>query len=92
MFLQQHWMTTEKTPTVKTHLEVFDRLHGSSVDLQLVLAKRAFQQFLVCEFKGDFFVSSHSHRGLKFLEGPPYRAATQKIITALEEQFSPSDL
>lgn len=78
------WMITEQIPTGKTHLEVFDRLHGSSVDLQLVLAKRAFQQFLICEFKGDFFVSSHSHGGLKFLEGPPYRTATETIIIGMK--------
>lgn len=80
VFLNCHWIDT--VPTGKTHLEVFDRLHGSSVDLQLVFSKSAFQQFLVGEFKRDFFVSSHGHGGLKFLKGPPYRTATETIIIA----------
>ena len=57
------------------------------MDLQLVLSKPAFQQLLVCEFKGDLFVCSHSHGGLKFLQGPPYRTATETIIIALEQWF-----
>lgn len=73
-------MFIEQIPTAKTYLEVFDRLHGSSVDLQLVLAMPTFQQFLICELKGDFFVSSHSHRGLKLLEGSPYRTTTEMVI------------
>lgn len=77
-------------PTGKTHLEVFDRLHGSSMDLQLILAKPALQQFLISEFKGHLFVSSHSHRGLEFLKGPPYRAATESEIIALKEWFPTS--
>lgn len=60
---------------LETHLEVFDRLHGSSVDLQLVLAEPPFKQLLVCEFKGDLFVSSQCHRGLEFLHCPSNRTA-----------------
>lgn len=58
--------------TAWTHLEVFDRLHGPGVDLQLILAEPPFQQLFVREFKGDFLVSSHGHRGLEFFKGPPH--------------------
>lgn len=58
--------------TRRTHLEVFDGLHGPGVDLQLVQAEPPFQQFLVREFEGDFFVSSHSHRGLELFKSPPH--------------------
>ena len=61
------------------YLEIIDRLHGPSVDLELILPKPPLQQLLMGELEGHFLVSSHSDRGRKLLEGSPNRTAG-KII------------
>ena len=71
--------TPSLSPTVWNHLEVSDRLHGSGVDLQLIFAQCSFQELLVCEFKSHLLESSHSHRGLKLLQGSPHRTAKRGI-------------
>ena len=42
------------------YLEIIDRLHGPSVDLELIQPKPPLQQLLVGELEGHFLVSSHS--------------------------------
>lgn len=72
-------MNSGQTPTGRTHLEVFDWLHGASMDLQFVFPVPAFQQLLISEFKSHLLVWCDVDRGLKLLQGPPYRAATHTI-------------